>query len=150
LITELKHSLNSIIVFCKENQLIGDCLWIFFPYQQSSILASQVREANTLESKINAIKQGIDLDILTSFVSLSDIENEVIKKLSQLSDDGKFYTVSSADYDVNNGVLRLLKEPSIGSALTPSSQRMSGSQTTVIFVNGSKFYATRKNIFNLL
>ena len=119
-------------------------------YQQSSILASQVREDNTLESKINAIKQGIDLDILTSFVSLSDVENEVIKKLSQLSDDGKFYTVSSADYAVNSGVLRLLKEPSIGSALTPSSQRMSGSQTTVIFVNGSKFYATRKNILKLL
>lgn len=24
--------INSIIVFCKENQLIGGCLWIFFPY----------------------------------------------------------------------------------------------------------------------
>ena len=32
LITELRLSLNNIIVFCKGNQLIGGCLWIFFPY----------------------------------------------------------------------------------------------------------------------
>lgn len=108
-----------------------------------------VKSISNGQDVIKALKSGVSIDLICSWRKLYDVESILINELKKLSDDGKFYKVCSSDFAVNSG--RLIPcEPTLGTALTPSFERMSGDITTVILINGQKTYCNRRTILELI